>query len=213
MTFELQKDQIPFQKQYVSVAILLLNVAVFILQLLDPTGGMYVEEAAFVPIELFEGKRLWTIFTSMFMHANFFHILMNMWFFYVVADNCEDAMGHWLFLLTYLVSGVCATLLHGFFTIRTATLATIPTLGASGAISGIIAVYGILFPNRRLALLLGFRFVPVKAKFYILFYFLMQVFFGFLFWGASSTAYFAHLGGFLAGAAFAFGFKLASEEF
>ncbi|NIQ06292.1 MAG: rhomboid family intramembrane serine protease [Candidatus Korarchaeota archaeon] len=212
MAFEVRNDRIPFRRQYVSVVILLLNVVMFIVQLLDPEGDMLIE-AAFVPASLYRGERLWTIATSMFMHANFIHIFFNMLFFYVVADNCEDAMGHAYFLFTYLISGLAATFLHAGFSLVASAARNIPTLGASGAIAGIIAVYGILFPNNRLRVLLGYIFIRVRARQYILIFFLMQVVFGLLLWDLATTAYFAHLGGFLAGAVCAFVFKLMSEKF
>ncbi len=205
--YETKNDDIPFRKMYVSVAILVINIVVFIIQLTDPIGYMYIDVAAFVPAEFFAGQKLWTIITSMFMHADFFHILFNMWAFYVVADNCEKAMGHILFLITYIVSGICADLMHAAITLLDPSQAIIPTLGASGAIFGIVAVYGILFPNARLGLFLGFFFVHLRAKYFVLIYFLIQLVYGILLWGFSSTAYWAHIGGFLAGATFAVIFK------
>ncbi|MFO8019444.1 MAG: rhomboid family intramembrane serine protease [Promethearchaeia archaeon] len=212
MVYEVRKDKIPITKQYVSFSIIIINIIVFIVQLLDPEGLLFVEEAAFIPAEFFAGNKPWTIIISMFMHGGFFHILMNMIFFYVVSDNCEKALGHGLFLLIYLVSGISAALLHGVIAVL-GNQPNVPTLGASGAIFGIIAVYGILFPNNKLAFWLQFFIIRLKAKYFVLVYFLLQLLYGFLLWGASSTAYFAHIGGFLAGAISALLFKLFSDKY
>lgn len=212
MVFESSNDRIPFTRQYVSFIILITNIIVFIIQLFDPTGNMFVYEAAFIPAEFFSGVKVWTIITSMFMHGDFFHILMNMWFFYVVADNCEQAMGHILFAVTYFISGIVASLLHGFISLTDPQIAQIPSLGASGAIFGIMAVYAVLFPNNRLRVLLGFIFAEVKARTYILIYFIIQIVYALLFWAYSPVAYFAHIGGFVTGAVIGFVFKKTSSH-
>ena len=82
MVIEVEDDKVPFFKQYVSVTIIVLNIIVFLFQLLDPTGYMLINEGAFIPSEFFAGKNYWKIFTSMFMHGDFIHILFNLWFFY-----------------------------------------------------------------------------------------------------------------------------------
>jgi len=106
MAYEIEDDKVPFFSQFVSVIIIIINIIVFIIQFFDPTGYMFIYDAAFIPNEFFAGKKMWTIFTSMFMHADWLHILMNMFFFYVVADNCEKAMGHAYFLISYFISGL-----------------------------------------------------------------------------------------------------------
>jgi membrane associated rhomboid family serine protease len=103
-------------KQYFSVIFLVANVLVFVWQIMDPALQMHIEYA-FVPAEFFAGEKLWTIFTSMFMHGDFMHILMNMWFFIVITDNCEHAMGHLLYLGTYFLSGLFGSFLHALSTI------------------------------------------------------------------------------------------------
>ncbi len=215
MAIEVEPDKIPFQTQIVALAILILNIIVFIIQYLDPTGNMLVENFAFTPSEFFAGKELWTLFTSMFMHANFVHILMNMWFFYVVADNCEFAMGHFGFLITYLVSGVVGTLLHGVTSFFIPIFYNIPTLGASGAIYGLIAVYSILFPTTQLQIVTGKVPYKINARNFGIIYFVTEIIYGLISFTAVSdgTAHFAHLGGFVAGAVFALIFKAMSEKY
>jgi membrane associated rhomboid family serine protease len=213
MVLELEDDKVPFYTQYVSVAIIIINIIVFVVQLLDPTGYMFVYEAAFIPRDFFEGRRYWTIITSMFMHGDFLHILFNMWFFFVVADNCEKAMGHLYFLITYIVSGIVAALLHALFTLLVPFMLDIPTLGASGAIFGIIAVYGILFPKNKLGLLGSTRMRKISAQQFILIYFVTEIIYAIFSLGASGTAHMAHVGGFIAGAFFAYLFKLFSKKY
>lgn len=206
MVFEAKDDRVPFHKQYISLAILIINIIVFIIQLTDPTGYMYIYEAAFIPAEFFQGQKPWTILTAMFMHADPFHIVGNMLFFVVISDNVENAMGSLVYLLTYLASGLAASILHALFALLAPGMASIPSLGASGAIFGIIAIYGILFPNNELYMM-GRVYIRIKAKMFILVYFVEQIIYALIFWGGSGVAYFAHIGGFLMGAAIALIFK------
>ena len=211
MVYEIQDDRVPFMKQYASVAILFINIIVFIVQLFDPTGYLFIYEAAFIPNEFFAGQKTWTIFTSMFMHASIIHIFLNMWFFYVVADNCERAMGHIYFLIMYLISGLVGSLLHGVIAIATG-FGDIPSLGASGAVMGVVAVYGILFPKNRLRYL--YFFGTVSARTFILLTFMTELIYGFIsLFVLTGTAHFAHIGGFISGVLFAYLFKLFSKEY
>ena len=211
MVYEIENDRIPYMKQYVSVGIIFINIIVFIIQLFDPTGYLFIYEAAFIPNEFFAGKKTWTIFSSMFMHASIIHIFLNMWFFYVVSDNCERAMGHIYFLITYLFSGLVGSLLHGVIAIATG-FGDIPSLGASGAVMGVVAVYGILFPRNRLRYL--FFFGTVSARTFIILTFMIELIYGFIsLFVLTGTAHFAHVGGFIAGVFFAYIFKLFSKKY
>ncbi|MHA1641770.1 MAG: rhomboid family intramembrane serine protease [Promethearchaeota archaeon] len=211
MIFEAENDRIPFFSQYFSALILIANILVFFWQLTDPTGRMYADVAAFIPAEFFAGQKLWTIFTSMFMHADIVHIFMNMWFFYVIADNCEYSLGHGLFLFTYLISGICGSLLHAastlFIPVFGPIMASIPSLGASGAIFGLMAVYGILFPKNRFYLPSKYGVRRIPALYFIMIYFISELIYGFFYSQISGTAHFAHIGGFIAGAIIALIFK------
>lgn len=211
MVYEVQDDKVPFMKQYISVTIIFINIVAFIVQLFDPTGYMFIYEAAFIPNEFFAGKKTWTILSSMFMHASFLHIFMNMFFFWVVSDNCEEAMGHIYFLIAYIVSGLIGSLLHGVIAIAIGW-GDIPSLGASGAVMGVIAIYGILFPRNRLRF---FYFMgTVSARTFILLTFMMELIYGFYsLFVNTGTAHFAHVGGFISGVFFAYLFKLFSKEY
>ena len=234
MAYEVKDDRIPFYKQYVSIIIIAICIIVMILQYLDGfygTGTMLIE-FAFVPRDFIEGKNLWTVFTSMFMHGDVVHIIMNMWFFYVVTDNCEKKFGHLLFLLTYLASGLFATFLHAITTILAGMFAPtpeiaimlleIPSLGASGAIFGIIMAYGILFPETKLALLAnplggtGKVSKTVKASYFVAIYMITEITYGIYAimdpLGGGNTAHWAHVGGALIGAIVAFVYKAYEEN-
>ena len=214
MVYEAEPDRIPFMKQYFSVIILAANIIVFIWQLMDPSGDMHIE-AAFVPSDFFDGKNLWTLLSSMFMHGDYVHIIMNMWFFFIITDNCEHAMGHTLYLITYFVSGFFGSLLHALSTIiiPISGLADIPSLGASGAIFGLMGVYLILYPGNKFYLpsSTGMTMRKVSAGVFILTYFIAELTYAIVSlvdpFSIGQTAHFAHVGGFIAGAIIAGGFK------
>ncbi|MFW9946273.1 MAG: rhomboid family intramembrane serine protease [Candidatus Odinarchaeota archaeon] len=212
MVLEAESDKIPFFKQYFSVAILVANIAVFIWQLLDPAMQMHIE-AAFVPADFFAGRNLWTLISSMFMHGDYVHIIMNMWFFIIITDNCEHAMGHALYIITYFVAGLVGTLLHALSTLVLPILTYIPSLGASGAIFGLMGVYLILYPGNKFYLpsATGTSMRKVSAGYFILIYFIAELSYALYSlmdpFGVGSTAHFAHVGGFIAGVVIAGVFK------
>lgn len=205
MVYEAESDKIPFFKQYFSVIILLANIAVFIWQLLDPALQMHIE-FAFVPAEFFAGQKLYTVITSIFMHGDIVHIIMNMWFFIIITDNCEHAMGHILYLITYFISGFFGTLLHALSTLIWPPLSTIPSLGASGAIFGLMGVYLILYSENKFYLpsATGTSMRKVSAGYFIITYFIAELSYALYSlidpFSVGSTAHFAHVGGFIGGA-------------
>jgi membrane associated rhomboid family serine protease len=143
-----------------------------------------------------------TLLTSMFMHASLIHILGNMLFLWIFGDNVEDRMGHVRYLLFYLICGVLATLTQVFVTAVTNADQRIPSLGASGAISGVLGGYLLLFPNRQVTVLLFRVITRVPAFIAIGLWFLFQIVEGLGALGRSSgVAYGAHIGGFVAGLA------------
>jgi membrane associated rhomboid family serine protease len=205
--------------------ILVANVAAFILEILQGERlDAFVNAFAFVPARLFRpelfpgwttGASVATIFTAMFLHAGFLHLAGNMLFLWIFADNVEDALGHGRFLVFYLVCGVGASLLQAFL----APASTIPNLGASGAIAGVLGAYFVLYPRARIVtvvpLFILFPLVEIPAGLYLLGWFLMQ------FWMGSSQlasagrggadqggiAFWAHVGGFAVGVAWALLFR------
>ncbi|MCD6133022.1 MAG: rhomboid family intramembrane serine protease [Deltaproteobacteria bacterium] len=140
----------------------------------------------------------------MFIHGGFLHILGNVWFLYIFGDNVEDRMGHLQYLLFYLLGGIFSAIFQGSFS----PSSTVPLIGASGAISAVLAAYLCFFPHARiLTLVFIFLFVTlvnIPAVVFIIFWFLIQFLYGFASIAASvkgGIAYFAHIGGFIFGIA------------
>ena len=143
-----------------------------------------------------------TLITSMFMHGGIAHIFGNMLYLVVFGDNVEDALGHGRYLIFYLACGVLASLAHVFTTAMLGANILIPSLGASGAISGVLAGYVVLFPQKRVRVLWLYSVISVPALFAIGFWFVFQLISGLGMLGGqdfSGVAYGAHIGGFLAG--------------
>jgi len=153
---------------------------------------------------MLDGNPNWiTVITSMFMHGGWFHLLGNMWFLVVFGDNVEDVMGRVRFLVFYLLCGVAAVAAQ----MVSDPSSAVPMVGASGAIGGVMGAYVVLFPRAPVHLLvfLGFFItrVVVPAFFMLVYWFLLQVMGGFFSLGVASggTAFWAHVGGFIAGIA------------
>ncbi|MGZ3923752.1 MAG: rhomboid family intramembrane serine protease [Flavisolibacter sp.] len=145
-----------------------------------------------------------TLITSMFMHGGLAHILGNMLFLFIFGDNLEDAMGHSRYFFFYLLCGVIAGLSHVFATYFLGQSPYVPSLGASGAISGVMAGYLVLFPRRRVRIWLFFFFtISVPAFIAVGVWFVFQLINGLGALGgdeaAGGIAYAAHIGGFIAG--------------
>ena len=142
-----------------------------------------------------------TIFTSMFLHGSWFHVLSNMWVLFIFGDNVEDRMGSLRYLLFYLLSGIMAALTYVFF----APGLTAPTVGASGAIAGVLGAYFYLFPRARVLTFVPLFilpwFVEVPAVVFLGLWFILQLFNGLMVSGAAmeGIAWWAHIGGFIFG--------------
>ena len=144
-----------------------------------------------------------TLLISMFMHGGWAHILGNMLFLWIFGDNIEDRLGHLRYLIFYLVCGVLASLAHVFTTVAFGSNPLVPSLGASGAISGVLGGYILLFPRRQVHVIL-FRFLTTVPAYVALgMWFLFQFISGIGMLGGGSqaggVAYAAHIGGFIAG--------------
>ena len=151
-----------------------------------------------------------TLFSSMFMHGGWFHIINNMWVLLIFGDNVEAGMGKMRYLLFYLLSGVAAGLLQ----IYVLPASAVPMIGASGALAGVLGAYLILFPRSRIAslvpILFIFTIVEIPAILFLLFWFVSQLYSG-LFaiqgGGGSGIAWWAHIGGFAFGVLMVFFFR------
>jgi len=147
-----------------------------------------------------------SVFTSMFLHGSWFHILGNMWFLWIFGNNIEDAMGHGRYLVFYLLSGVAAAAAQ----VLSNTHSAVPMIGASGAISGVMGAYLVLFPKVKVHTLvfLGFFLTTIAVPAYLMlvWWFLVQFLSGLPVLGGNSdaggVAVFAHMGGFIAGLLF-----------
>ena len=192
--------------------LILANVVVFAVVLLsqwnmiDPGFAADIEEKfALRPYYIVRGERLYTLFTSMFLHAGLFHLFGNMLYLYIFGDNVEDAFGHFSYLVFYMVCGVAASLTY-ISSLTNPQLYGIPVVGASGAISGVLGAYLILYPKAKILTLIFYGLpiiIPIPAVIFLGIWFLMQWVLGmydiFFFEGASGVAYWAHVGGFIAG--------------
>ena len=188
----------------VTVAIIVLNVlAFFFEQSLGPEAlDTFLARWGFVP-----GEFSWvTIFSSMFLHGGIWHLLGNMWSFWIFGDNVEDRLGHVRYLAFYLVCGALAALAHAW----SAPVSMVPTIGASGAIAGIMGAYLVLYPQSRVLtaifLVFYFNIVEIPAIVFLGFWFFLQLVSGVGALAASAgdvggIAFWAHVAGFIAGAA------------
>jgi membrane associated rhomboid family serine protease len=216
------KDNVPTRSfPFVTVLLIAINVAVWLFYQV-PDLDASVNELAYHPCEVEDSCPVvgedWhiTALTSMFMHGDWLHIGGNMLFLWIFGNNVEDAMGHVRFLVFYLLSGFAATALQTYVTLDFGTEfeATIPNLGASGAVSGVLGAYLILLPRASVLLLIfiGLIFIrEVPAAFFLGFWFLFQLWQG----GFSlvepqaggGVAFFAHIGGFAFGLLAVFVFR------
>jgi membrane associated rhomboid family serine protease len=192
----------------VNISLILANVAVFLYQFTLPLHAFkaFIMANSTVPARIpsflaghtgFEVAFL-PLFTSMFLHSGLAHIAGNMLFLWIFGDNIEDFFGHLPYLLFYLVCGLGAGLLHVLFNLNS----TVPALGASGAISGVMGAYMLLYPRERILTLVFIFVIPIPAVFILGYWFLLQFLAGISALGASASggvAWWAHVGGFLLG--------------
>jgi membrane associated rhomboid family serine protease len=200
--FPLRDTQPSYSRPVVTVFLIVLNILVFLFEMsLDPySRNHFIAEYGLIP-DRFQAS---SVLTSMFLHGGWFHVLGNMWFLWIFGDNIEDILGSAKYLLFYLLCGIAASLTHVFFN----PLSRLPTVGASGAIAGVMGAYMVKFPRSRIVtLVFVFIFVTtidVPAFVMLLYWFVIQLFSGVGTVGYShlsegGTAWFAHVGGFLAG--------------
>jgi len=197
---------------FVTVALIILNSIIFFYEL---SLGNLLETAirrfTIIPhdfINYLNLSQFFSLISSMFLHGSFLHLAGNMFYLWIFGNNIEDALGHLKFLTYYLLCGISASLVH----ILTQPHSILPTIGASGAIAGILGAYFILFPRAKILTLLPFfyffRIVRVPAFFFLGLWIVLQAFFGLTASaiggvpGEGGIAWLAHIGGFLAGILF-----------
>src|SRR3984893_1402371 len=198
------RDTIPSRTTpVVTILIIIANVFVFLYMLsLDPSSqNHFIRQYALVPARF----NLSALITSLFLHGGWMHIIGNMWFLWVYGDNVEDVLGHGKYLLFYLLCGLAAALTQ--YAINPDS--QIPTLGASGAIAGVMGAYLIKFPHARILTLIPiiifWTTIEIPAAIILVYWFILQFFSGIGSVGYSQAsqgggvAFFAHIGGFIAG--------------
>ncbi|HJR35315.1 MAG TPA: rhomboid family intramembrane serine protease [Gemmatimonadales bacterium] len=184
----------------VTYILIALNVLFFLVEMSG--GEAFIQRWAFVPRRFLAdpGGDFLTLFTAMFMHAGWLHLLGNMLYLWIFGDNVEDRFGHAKFVIFYLVCGVAATFAQLAFSADSA----VPNLGASGAVAGVLGAYLLLYPRGRVHVMMGRGVVPAPALVVIGLWFVLQLFSGI---GSVSSAaddqggvaYMAHIGGFVMG--------------
>lgn len=210
------KDTIPAERTpVVNWLIILVNLVVFLfeLSLTDEELKTFFYGFALVPSKvnadtLGSARTMGLIsfmpfFTNMFLHGGWGHFISNMWTLFIFGDNVEDKMGRTKYLIFYVLCGITASTTHYFLNIDS----TVPALGASGAISGIMAAYMFLFPTSSIIFLIPVffipLFVPISAFIYIAIWFIGQLMSGTFHLvsgsGATGIAFWAHIGGFVGG--------------
>jgi len=227
MIFPIGDDQVTGgAKPIFSYLFIGINVLVFLLQFSTP-GNLVCEYAA-IPNNLVNGQDYFTLFTSMFMHGGWMHLIGNMLFLWVFADNIEATVGNLSFVVFYLLGGLAASAAHIYFNVGgemlnccnvcsttdpcsttgnvQACMGSIPSLGASGAISAVLGAYLVMFPKSKIKVLVVyfFRSFTVPALLFLGFWIVQQLISGFASLGpetaaTSGVAWWAHIGGFVFG--------------
>jgi membrane associated rhomboid family serine protease len=189
---------------FVTYGLIVLNVLFFFVEMSG--GEPFIERWSVVPRRLVAnpGEDFITIFTSMFMHGGWMHLLGNMLYLWIFGDNVENRFGHVKFLIFYLLCGIAATIAQ----VAVSANSTIPNLGASGAISGVLGAYIVMFPKGQVRVLMG-RGIATLPAFVVLGLWIVLQFFnglGSITQSAETggVAYMAHIGGFVAGLVLAF---------
>ncbi len=194
------------KKPFITIIIIAINVYIFIRYLLLGDTDNSVAEYALTPdkIDFLDYRTLYPFITSQFLHGGFFHILSNMWFLWVFGDNVEEKLGGVKYLGLYLVAGAIGAL----FQYLLSTESPIPMLGASGAVSGVLGAYFVLFKHHYIKSIVILFFVittiNIPAGIYIFYWLILQLFQGVaslpsLSIETGGVAFFAHVGGFGAG--------------
>ena len=210
--------------------LIIVNTIIFVVYFLSTEGillstqfaAVMEQEFIMVPNNVLQGQQLYTLLTSMFMHANWLHLIGNMIFLYVFGDNVEDIFGHIGYLIFYIFCGLVAAvsyiLVNLYAPLISATIGipiasdlTSGVLGASGAIAGVLGAYIALFPKAKVISFVFFVILPIPAFIFLGVWFLLQ----WVYWVtdiSSGVAYVAHIGGFIAGIVLALAIGLRRKK-
>src|SRR5689334_8734753 len=218
--FPIRDDQPSFSKPFVTYFIIVLNVVVFVffelpLQAQGPRAiNGLILQFGLIPRDFTRAltgatdyplaANLLTVLTSMFMHGGFTHILGNMWFLWIFGDNVEDRLGHFTYLIFYLLCGLGAGIVHTILNYNV----DVPSIGASGAIAGVLGAYLVSYPGARILTLIPIfifmQIIEIPAIIVLGFWFIMQFLSGTASLAsatanAGGVAWWAHVGGFVIG--------------
>src|SRR6266404_3477400 len=204
------------QTPYVTYFLLWMNVMVFLFEVFlgEPSRTQFIFQFGVIPANIAHlsdstmgispAAALFPLFSSMFLHASWLHLIANMWALWIFGDNIEDYLGPFLYLLLYLASGLAASAVHVFFNANSG----VPSVGASGAIAGVMGAYFVLFPSARVLTIVPivFFFIWLPAWVVLGYWFVAQFLSGAATAIASTSntqtggvAVWAHVGGFIAG--------------
>lgn len=194
-------------KPFIAYALIAINVIVYIMEFLMPLPQQQAFVFAYgcIPNEILHGQDMFTLFTNMFLHGSWMHLIGNMAFLWIFADNIEATVGYFKFILFYLSGGVVATLTHVFLNIGS----PIPSIGASGAIAACLGAYLIMFPTSKVKVFVMFLFSSfnVPSILFLGVWFAMQFSSLWANVAGDNVAYWAHIGGFIFGVICGFLFK------
>jgi len=213
--FPIKDENPPSKFPILNIIFIIVNVAVFFsLYLFSGNYNEIILNYGLIPNDFISGRfeRFYTLFTSMFLHGNFLHLFGNMIYLYIFGDNVEDALGTGRYLIFYLLCGIIASITH-ILSLTNPKEYFIPTIGASGAISGVLGAYFLLYPRARVITLVFYGWVfltAIPAIFFLGFWFLLQWLYA-VYDVGGGVAYWAHIGGFIAGLALAPIFKKRKE--
>ncbi len=199
-----------------SYSFIAMNVLIFLYQVTLPVAGLeaFVVEYGARPIEIVNGEDEFTLLTSMFLHGGWMHLIGNMLFLWVFADNIEASIGSVKFLIFYILGGIAAAFGHIYFNLGS----SIPTIGASGAISAVLGAYIVMFPHSRIKVLVFFfSSFHVAAILFLGFWIVQQVISGMgaldsVLGETAGVAWWAHIGGFVFGVIAGFFFKATTPS-
>ena len=198
---------------YVTIGIIVVNIFIFLYEIsLDSELGVFVMKFGVVPLrvsnysqvpDLTFASTFFPFISSMFLHGGFIHLIGNMWFLWIFGDNIEDKLGHFKYIVFYILCGIIASSVHVFFNSQS----DMPCIGASGAIAGVLGAYMITFPRARVVtivpLFIFIQVIELPAVIVLGFWFVIQFFNGAASITASASgggvAWWAHIGGFAAG--------------
>ncbi|RMG32780.1 MAG: rhomboid family intramembrane serine protease [Methanobacteriota archaeon] len=205
---------------YITIIIIVVNSVIFLYEVsLGEHLNAFLNTFGLIParmIQLWEQSPMNLLaigipfFSSIFLHGGWMHLIGNMWFLWIFGDNVEDSMGHGRFVLFYLLTGVGANLIHAFVNISS----TVPTIGASGAIAGVMGAYMMTYPRGRvltlIPIIIFIHFAEIPAWVFLLIWIAIQTFQGIASLGivtGGGVAWWAHIGGFILGAILIFLFR------